>query len=76
MLWNDDDGDVDGYDNDNDDGYENDNDDEMVGFILASVRRGAARRLALLVAVEMPMRRAIMVNNNNGMNAMRVHSEA
>jgi hypothetical protein len=40
------------------------------------VRRGAARRLALLVAVEMPMRRAIMVNNNNGMNAMRVHSEA
>ena len=59
MLWNDDDGDDDGYD----DGYENGNDDEMVGFILASVRRGAARRLALLVAVEMPMRRAIMVNN-------------
>ena len=72
MLWNDDDGDDDGYD----DGYDNENDDEMVGFILASVRRGAARRLALLVAVEMPMRRAIMVNNNNGMNAMRVHSEA
>ena len=72
MLWNDDDGD----DDEDDNGYDNENDDEMVGFSLASVRRGAARRLALLVAVEMPMRRAIMVNNNNGMNAMRVHSEA
>jgi hypothetical protein len=72
VLWNDDDED----DDEDGNGYDNENDDEMVGFILASVRRGAARRLALLVAVEMPMRRAIMVNNNNGMNAMRVHSEA